>query len=313
MASNTQTKRADVQLEAAFMNYGLPECRSVTFNDDTAGDQEGEYWDLNTLDFDGTETEYYVLLDNGSTVDPVPAGKTKIPVVYTNGDSKETIAALFKTALDTAFPVTSSSGAKGTDSLTGTVTYENWYSGAVTTEDQSNASLLTFASLLVGEGGNLGATDGPFEVGFGTETVELTANQFGATKIGESFVGNSIEVSGSFLEVDAELRAQLMNSVGASVDLGGGKTFSGLGESKLFQNLDDDSKRMIIHPIRNDANNRDDDFVIWRSVFKPEGYNFDGENPRAMTGTFGGFLDTSKVTETNLCGFGDWTDTDLDA
>jgi len=93
---------------------------------------------------------------------------------------------------------------------------------------------------------------------------------------------------------------------------GGNKTFSGFGESKLFKNLDDDSRRMIIHPIRNANNNRDDDFVIWRAVFKPESYNFDGESPRAMAGTFSGFLDASKVTTSNLAGFGDWTRPVLD-
>jgi len=305
MALATQSKRANVELEAAFVNFGTPECRKVTFVDDVALSLEDEYWEFNTTDFDGVETEYEVVLDGGSGTHTVTPGKTLITVTYTSGDSASTIAGLFKTALDAI------DGIKSVDNGDGSANYENWYSGAVTAEDNANAPSLTFAQLLVGDGGNLGASEA-IEVSFGTETVELTANQFGATIIGESFAGNSIEITTAFFEVDASLREQLLSSTGATEDLGGGKKFSGGGEGKLFQNLDDSSKRMIIHPIRNASDNRDDDFVVWRAVFKPDSYNFDGENQRALSGMFSGFLDASKKDSINLYGFGDWTDSDLD-
>jgi hypothetical protein len=306
MATATNTKRAKVELEAAFVNYGYGHCRTTTFVDDVAGSLTDEYFDLNVLDFDGNETQYYVLLD-GSTpaVDPAPAGKTQILLDYTDGDSKETLAGLYVTAL-------ASIGVFSKDNGDGTVTVENWYAGPITNEDFSNAPSLTETVEREGLGGNLGATNEGIEAAFNISSVVLNGNQFGEIKIGESFTGSALEVTAAFLEVDPDLKETLFSAIGDTVVSGSDK-FSGFGESKLFKNLEDFSGRLILHPIRLDATDRSEDLCLWKAVVKPESINFDGTSQRAMSCTFSSFLDASKKSSINLGGFGDWTKSDLDA
>ena len=66
--SLSASAKTDIKLEAVSVKWGREECRQVTFVDDVAGSLSTEYWDLNTLDVDDVETQYYVWLDNGSSV-----------------------------------------------------------------------------------------------------------------------------------------------------------------------------------------------------------------------------------------------------
>jgi len=300
MTTTSTSKRANVALEAAFVNWGLGQCRKHTFVDDVAGSLTDEYFDLNVVDFNGIETKYYVLM-SGTTpgIDPAPAGKTKLELVYVDGDTKEAIAALYKTLLATVDVFTK-------DNLDGSVQVENWYAGPVTVEVNSNAPSFTFADLQSGLGGNLGATSEAITVSYNVETVVLKGNQFGAIKIGESFVGSDMGVSSSFMEVDPSLKKTLFSAIGDTA-VNGLDEFTGLGESKLFKNIDDFSGRLILHPIRLDSNDRSEDFCLWRSVPKPSELPYDGENARSMKCDFSAFLSPAKDTKINLGGFGDWT------
>jgi len=307
MGTQSTSSRANVELEAAFANWGLGQCRKITFVDDTAGSLTDEYFDLNVLDFNGLETKYYVLL-SGTTpaVDPAPAGKTKLELIYVDGDSKEDISALFKALVDSIDGIFSANNADGS------VTYENWYNGLTSVEDYSSAGSLTGELLQAGLGGYLGATSEALSVSFNTETVVLKGNQFGAIKIGESFVGSDISVGSSFLEVDPALKETLFAGIGDTVTNGLDK-FTGFGESKLFKNLDDFSGRLILHPIRLPDADRSEDFCLWRSVPKPEEIGYDGENARSMKCSFSAFLSAGKDKKINLGGFGDWTKEGLNA
>lgn len=305
MVTSTQSKRANVELEAAFVNWGYGHCRKVTFVDDVAGSLTDEYFDLNVLDFDGLETQYYVLLGGTtSPVDPAPAGKTKIDLTYVDGATAEDLTALLVAAL-------ADKGVFSKDNGDGSASIENWYAGPlVTAEVFTNAPSLTGEVEREGLGGNLGATSEAIGCSFNTETVVLNGNQFGAIKIGESFVGSDLTVASSFLEVDPTLKKTLFAGVGDTV-VNGSDEFTGFGESKLFKNLDDFSGRLILHPIRLDKDDRTEDFCIWRSIPKPTELSFDGENPRAMACEFSSFLDVGKKKQINLGGFGDWTVTGL--
>jgi len=305
MSTGTTSSRANVELEAAFANWGLGQCRKTSFVDDTTGSLTDEYFDLNVVDFEGVETKYYVLL-SGTTpaVDPLISGKTKLELVYTDDDTKEELAVLYKALLATV-------GVFAKNNLDGSVQVENWYNGSVTLEGAVSPSL-THLVLQEGLGGYLGATSEALSVSFNTETVVLKGNQFGAIKIGESFVGSDMSVASSFLEVDPALKQTLFSGIGDTID-NAGNVFTGFGESKLFKNLDDFSGRLILHPIRLPNTDRSEDFCLWRSVPKPEEIGYDGENARSMKCSFSAFLSSVKDKKINLGGFGDWTEEGLNA
>ena len=96
----TTTKKTEQVLEAMSWYFGARECRSITFVNDTAGDQEDLYFDLNGIDENYEEKQYYVWLDAGTGTDPAIANKTGIQVVYTSGDTAAVIAGLAQVAID---------------------------------------------------------------------------------------------------------------------------------------------------------------------------------------------------------------------
>lgn len=73
----------------------LLESGSITLVADVAGSLNSKYFTLNGADGDN----WYVWYDNGSGVDPAPAGRTGIPVVYTTGDTASTLGGLTRTAM----------------------------------------------------------------------------------------------------------------------------------------------------------------------------------------------------------------------
>ena len=78
----TSTKRTNQVLEAMEWFFGERQCRSITFANDTAGDQSDQYFDLNSMNELYEMEKFYVLLSDGTATDPMPAGKTKIEVTY---------------------------------------------------------------------------------------------------------------------------------------------------------------------------------------------------------------------------------------
>ena len=132
----TTTQRTEQVLEAMDWYFGARECRSTTFQNDTAGDQEDLYFTLNSIDESYSEQKYYVWLDAGTGTDPMVAGATGIQVVYTSGDDAATIAGLAKTAIEAAgdFRVTVSGD---------TAEIENIFLGDITVEDYTNAGGIT--------------------------------------------------------------------------------------------------------------------------------------------------------------------------
>ena len=307
MSCTTQTKKANVTLEAARVYWGKGECRTITFAADSADDQSGSYFDLNKINPDGTETKYYVLLDSGAASDPSPAGKTKITVSYTTGDTAVTIAAAAVSAIDAI------DGFFVTNNADGSIEVENWYPGVVTVESAASAGDVTVVQNTEGFGGNLGPTSEGIELTTNTESVQITSNQTGAIVIDEIVTGQAIELSASFLEASASFWSTVVGQVtGSDLTPSGGTKVTGFGEAKLYQSLSDLGGRLILHPIRLADTDRSSDFVFWKCAPIPESINFDGTAPQTMSVTFRAYLDSSKDTKINQAVRGDWTQ-DLDA
>lgn len=300
MAVGTRTQRIDAKLEAANVYWGRGECRNVLFADDMAGSQSGDYFDLNVLLGDGSEKKYYVLIDNGTAVDPAPAGKTKITVSITNGDSKETIASAFVTALASVEVFKEDKG-------NGSVDVENWYPGSITTEDYANAPDLTRTSEQVGFGGFMGKTSDAISLNMEVNTVEIKSNQTGELLGDDVMVGSSSSISASILEMTADRWKSLVGRGAGDFVEGSSSDVVGMGESKLFNNLSSYDGMLILHPIRLEANDRSADWVFWRSVPLVSETSFSGTEPQTLAVEFKAYLDSRINSKVNLAARGDWT------
>jgi len=303
MGVNVNT--TELKLEAANISWGRGLCRSVQFVDDVAGSLDSEYFDLNTLDKDGNEVQYYAWLDNGTTsVDPAIAGKTGIAISYSNGDNAATIATAFVAAIDGM----SNKEVFILSEANGKVTYENVYVGPATAEDYSNAPALTFETLQEGFGGDLGGTNDGIELTVETQSTELKVNQKGELVLGEIFQGQLASVACSLAEMTKERWETVIGGVTGDVYTpAGGTRLVGGGTSRLFKNLFDLGGRLVLNPIRLGASDRSEDVIFWKSAPKPESVSYSGTEQQGMSVTFTAYNDNSKPAEISLWAQGDWT------
>jgi len=298
----TSTQTSDIQLAAATVKWGREECRKVTFVDDTAGDLTDEYFDMNLLDEDQVETSYYVLL-SGTTpaVDPAPAGKTKIEVSYTDGDTASVIAGLFVTALSALNVNVSQTGAE--------VVVENKDIGKITVEVNTNAPSLTFAVLALGLGGDLGKTaEGGIAFSTETQVVSITSDQTGTNALGEVYTGSTASMSMTLIEMNLEKWELVIGSVTGDVFTpSAGTRLVGQGTSRLYKNLFDLGGKLILHPINRDASDKSFDMIFWKSAPKPSSINFSGQDIQGMEIEFVAYNDESKPEEISLWAQGDYS------
>lgn len=294
--------KTDIKLEAVNVYWGTERCESVQFPDDITGSLSTEYWDLNVIGSDlETETQYYVWLNNGSSVDPALSGKTGIQVTYADDDTGATIAALAQAAIDATTGVTATaSGA--------TVTYENDYIGKLTEEDFSNASNLTFVELVAGRGGSLGATaQGGSTLNMEAQSVDLVSDQQGSLILGQVYTGSSASVDMSLIEMTKDRWETVVGSVTGDVfEPASGTRLVGYGESRLYQNLFDLGGKLILHPIRLANSDRSEDVVFWKSAPLPSTIAYSGQDIQGMEVSFVAYNDKSKPAEISLFAQGDW-------
>jgi hypothetical protein len=299
-----ESGKTDIKLEAVSVKWGREECRKVTFVDDVAGSLTDEYFDLNMLDEDQVETQYYVLL-SGTTpaTDPTPAGKTKIDVTYTDGDTANAIAVLFETALS-ALNV-------NVEVVLGVAEVQNKWIGAVTAEVNTNAPSLTFEVNSVGIGGTLGATaSGGSSLTVETQSAELKSDQTGELILGEIFTGSSASIDMGLLEMTKTRWETIMGSVTGDIftpSAGGSTRLVGQGTSRLYSNLFDLGGKLILHPIRLAASDKTEDIVFWRSAPKPSSVNFSGTDQQQLDVSFVAYNDTTKPDAVSLWCQGDYT------
>lgn len=299
LAGSGNTK---IKLEAVSVKWGREECRKVVFVDDITGSLTDEYFDMNLVDEDGVESQYYVLM-SGTTpaTDPAPAGKTKVEVSYSDDDDAATIAGLFVTALSALEINVSQSGAE--------VIYENGFIGALTEEVNTNAPSFTFTQLAVGIGGDLGATaQGGSSLNLEAQAVELKADQTGEVILGEIYTGSLASVEMTLIEMTKERWETVVGSVtGDTYTPSGGSRMVGYGTSRLYQNLFDLGGKLILHPIRLDASDKTEDVVFWKSAPKPASISYSGTDQQGMEVTFMAYNDGSKPEEISLFAQGDWS------
>lgn len=306
--SLTASAKTDIKLEAVTVKWGREECRKITLVDDVAGSLTDEYFDLNVLDENQVESQYYVLFSGTtSAVDPAPAGKTKIDVVYVDGDSKEDIAALLLTAIITELPNEISVSNEGL----GVLIYENVDLGKITIEVGSTAPSFTFEVLNIGIGGDLGSTaEGGASLSIETQSVELKSDQTGQVVLGEIYTGSTASIDMSLIEMTKERWETVIGGVTGDIftpSAGNSTRLVGQGISRLYNNLFDLGGKLILHPIRLAASDKTEDTIFWKSAPKPASISFSGQDIQGMEVSFVAYNDSSRPSAVSLWAQGDYT------
>lgn len=299
--SCVNSSRTGVKLEASKVSWGRRHCRSITFIADTGGNQSGKYFDLNAINSAGIEIKYYVLLDNGSAVDPLPAGKTKITVTITNGMTANAIASAAYTAINANVNF-------NTEVASAVLEVQNKYVGLITEELHSGATGLTFAVNILGLGGDLGKTSGGISLNMESQTFEVKADQTAELLLDEIMIGNSATIELSLIEMSLAKWKTLIGSVsGNFYEPLSGTELIGFGESKLYKSALDYSGELVLHPIRLDDADKSEDVIFWLCAPIPSSINYSGTEQQALEITFKAYLDSSKPKEINLFAIGDHT------
>ena len=303
-----QAKRVDATLEAAKAIYGKKQCRTIVLNaTDTAVGLDGVSIELNRVDAQGNETlgGLWFDLDNGSGT--APAGFTEVDV--TTGDSVATILAAMETAMGTDYEYAK-------DVANNKISIQNRFIGEVTAEaDPSAAAGIESYSLDVeGFRLDLGATSGAIELALEGTSVDIVSNQTGALVTDQIFQGSNATISMSLIEVSKERFDALVGSTqGDVLEVSGGTSLSGYGESRLFQSLFSLGGTLILHPIRLEDTDYSSDVIFWNCAPNVSGQTFDGTAVSELGVEFVAYLDSSKNKKINLFARGDWTQDGLNA
>lgn len=291
----TTTQRTEQVLEAMDWYFGARQCRSVTFADDTAGDQEDLYFDLNGVDENYEEKQFYLWLDSGTGTDPMVANKTGIQVVYTSGDSAATIAALAQTAVN----VHPEFGAEAT---AGVLEVENKFLGEITVEDYSNAGTIAGVVNKAGFGGKLGAiAQGGGSLSTEQSLEDILSDQTGDIILDQIIKGSSVSCELSLVEMNT---ARWESLIGEGYGDKEG-TSVGYGTSKLYKSSFDFAGQLIGHPIRLGLDDRSADIVIWKTTPNMNSIAYSGGEVQSAEFSFVALKDSTKPSTVDLFARGD--------
>lgn len=296
-----QTESSQQILEGMKWYFGDRECRSVTFNDDTASDQAGQKWDINVITEDYVEKKYLVYLDDGIVSPPTPAaGQTLVAVDYLPNDSAATIAAAFVTDCEAA----------GVECLftqaVAVVEYQNKFLGDITAEAFTNAPLLTFASDATGFGGWIGAVaSGGAELESGQTFTEVTSDTTGSLILDKIFSGGNASITLSLAEMTTARWQELIGNTFGSNVVVSASTLTGFGDDKLYRSAFTFAGQLVGHPVRLPNSDRSADICIFKTVPELGSINYSGTDIQNAEFTFSALRDTSKPAGIRLFARGD--------
>jgi hypothetical protein len=275
---------------------GLRNKDEVTTVADVAGSLGGTSFHLETVSLDGTLTQYYVWYDGGADIDPAPAGRTGVQVLYTANDTAGTMASLTQAALAALSGLSAR--------VSGSVV--SIYNGAIASQTAATDvdSGFGFVNAVIGEKSDLGSLDGAPDFSPSFSFVDVKADQLGETLLDQVQNGVGLEITLSLLEVDSSKWSQIVGDVaGDNFTPGGGTLMVGVGTSKRFQNMKQYSKELVMKPSA--ATDDLENITIYNAFPDLSSITFSGTELHKMEVTFRSFVDTSKNDKISLYSYGD--------
>lgn len=299
MALCSNTSSTEQKLEAMKWYFGERHCRTITFSDDTAGDQGGDSFDLNVIDEDYAEKKYLFWLDNSVASAPTPAAdQTLIAVSYSNGDSATVIAAAFVAQLVTSLVEVR------TEVLAGVVEVQNQFVGLITAESAANAPDLTVVIGKAGFGGYLGQV-GEGELAIEESTVQLVDDAQGETILDEIITGITSTISFSLREMTTQRWEDLVGQVAGSTVTINAKDITGYGTEKIYQSKFQYAGRLVGHPVRLANSDRSADITMLLTSPKMSSLNFSGASIQEAAFEFVSYKNANVDSKINLLARGD--------
>jgi len=290
---------SNIKVEPVELNWGNPETTRLTAVADVSSNTQNQYYSLYSTD----GTLYHAWNNVGAAgSDPAPAGSTEIEVSYAANASAATVAAAHVTAVAA---IADFNCKIDPDDSTKFV-IQNVGIGAVTAVVTDVDSGFTIVQVREGSNLDLGFIDGDIEFSPTEDLLEIMANQTGTQILDKIRTGNNVDnITVAMKESDAAKLKAILNAGGASVTPSGGTEVTGWGDSKRFLNISGDCRQLILHPVRNAATNRANDFAIWRTYPNLTGFNFSGESEQMINVEFQIIPDPIMADAQDLFVYGD--------
>lgn len=268
----------------------------VTAVADSSDSLDGTYFT-----FDDPTTGYYVWFNSsvGVAADPAPAGRTGITVAYDPNDSAATIAGLIQAAVDANGNWQAS--VSGSDvTITAIAIGER---GAAPADVDSG---MTITECTIGGDQDLGLLDGDVETTFEETLFEVTAHQYGVTKLADLQQGVSATVALTLKESDStKLKQMFAKAAGGTHTPAGGTELYGWGTSNQGANTYSKARRLVLKPVG--ASDDSGNLTFWKAYPMPGSLVFSGENPKTLSVEFKIYRDETKPDAIEYFAFGDQT------
>lgn len=299
MSLCAKQKSTEQRLEAMKWYFGERQCRDLTLASDDS--DHGEFFDLNTIAKDHTEKKYVVFLDDGVAAAPsISSDQELISVSVTAGDSANDKATAIESALVTAEAVVRTM-VEGD-----AIEIQNAIVGLVTDESVAGLSNASISVEKIGFGGSIGQT-GESELTTTVELVQLLDDAQGSVVLDEIITGYSAEITIPVREMTTQNWEDLIGKVTGNTVTIDGSDITGWGTEKLYQSMFNYAGRLIGHPVRNEAENLDEDIVMVNTAPKMNSINFSGGAVQEAEFLFSAYKDASVDDGINLVARGDHT------
>lgn len=263
--------------------WGRRQKQTITFVDDTASDQAGKFFTIGDDD--------YFWLDDSIAADPVPVGFANgNAIVYAPGDTGVVIAAL------AAAVVTAVTGfnAKAAAAI---MTYEEGISGPITGLVDGDTGYV-IVDVTIGDGRDLGATQGGLETSFSQDLTDIVADQSGSQIIDQVVTATNLELSMTLQELDKPQWDLILGEVLGEKQTIDGKDVVTLGDSKRFKNMSLFARELRLKPVG--SSDDEDNFTFWKAYPIIDSVTFNGTDPATMTLTWRMLRDPDKTNKDNL-------------
>jgi hypothetical protein len=274
MGCESQTQ--NIQVGPVDVTWEQQETTCVETVADSSGSLDGTFFTLNSPD-----TEYYVWYDTGSATDPAPAGKTGIAVSITADDTAAAVATATATAIDSE----NDFNAKVSPTSANDVVIQNVASGDVTdaADDATASTGFTITVLRQGADLDLGLLDGDISISFNVSTLDITAHQFGEQVLERKIIGQNLDaITVTMKETAAAKIKALLEATATEFTPGSGTAVTAAGTSQNQRSTAAASRKLVFHPVSNDATNLTEDYAFWRAWPQISSINFSGTSENTV-------------------------------
>lgn len=291
------TNSANIRIEPCSAHWGNPETTKITSIADVASSLQNSYYIMYSTDL----TLYHVWNNvGGSGVDPAPANSVAIEVAFVADAS----AAVISAAAVTAIALIAGFNCKIDPDDADSYIIQNVGVGPVTAVVVDLDTTFTILQLRAGSDFDMGYLEGDITIPFSEDLFDVTAHQEGTEVIDRIRTGNVVGPISIIMKESQAANLQAMIEVSGGTITPTTK-ISGVGTDKRFTPVTNESRQLILHPIKNTLTDYTEDFCFYRAYPKLSELNFSGESSRKINVEFDIYIDVLVDSSVKKFGYGD--------